>query len=519
MRRTGSLRFAVLVSVCSVVYLLFFYHLAERDLWSSHEARAGQDAQNMLTDGFGSVPHLFDRQLDLQKPPLYYWLVATVASVRGESVDAWAVRLPAALAGLLGVLGVAAFLWRLGRPRAGLIAALVLATSKNYTWLARVGRIDMPLTLAVGVALAAFYMYARASGGRKPSVDGAPSDHATSTGGLRPSLAWALLAYVAVAVAILLKGPIGAVLPAVVWASHLLVEGRWRPKWRTSLWWGVPLVLMLTVPWFWWANEQTNGQFFRVFFWKHNVARGFGNEETGAMHARPFWFYGAHLFGDLLPWALLLPAALWYFCRHQRWRQDAEARFGLVWLLSVLLLLSCLRFKRSDYLLPAYPGAALFLGCVAERWSQTLAHPRRWATAFGVIVIGCLGAWWYYIDVQLPRHEPEREMHRFAAEVRRIVPPPQGVLFFRTEAHALAFHLKPPLNTFLEWENLDIWAGRPGSHYIVMSPESAGEWPQHVTSGRLIEVLRCTQFHSRHERPLVLMRTQPGKPKTEARSQ
>jgi 4-amino-4-deoxy-L-arabinose transferase-like glycosyltransferase len=507
-----------LVIVGCLAALLFFYHLAERDLWSSHEARAGQDAQNMLTDGFGSVPHLFDRQLDLQKPPLYYWLVAAVAYCRGEAVDAWDVRLPAALAGWLGVLGMAAFLWRLGRPRAGLIAALVLATSKNYTWLARVGRIDMPLTLAVGVALGAFYLRSQASGGRKPP-EGTHSDCTLRLEGLRPPLAWALLGYLAIAAAILLKGPIGAVLPAAVWISHCLVEGRWRSFWRSSLWWGVPLVLLVTVPWFWWANEQTNGQFFRVFFWKHNLARGFSTEEDGAMHARPFWFYGVHLFGDLVPWALLLPAAVVYFVRQQRWRQDAEARFGLVWLLSVLVLLSCLRFKRSDYLLPAYPGAALFLGCVAERWLGTLTHPRRWATAFGTIVGGCVVAWWYYIDVQLPRVEPQREMRRFAAEVRRVVPLPQGVLFFRTEAHALAFHLKPPLNTFLEWENLDIWAGRPGSHFIVMSPESAAEWPRHVTSGKLVEVLRSTHINGRHERPLVLMRTQPGKRASAARKQ
>src|SRR5262245_33429918 len=89
---------------------LFFYRLAERDLWSSHEGRAGQDAQSVLTRGPWSVPRLFDEQLDLQKPPLYYWLVAAVAHVRGVVVDAWAVRLPAALAGWLGVLGLAGLL-------------------------------------------------------------------------------------------------------------------------------------------------------------------------------------------------------------------------------------------------------------------------------------------------------------------------------------------------------------------------------------------------------------------------
>jgi hypothetical protein len=97
-----------------------------------------------------------------------------------------------------------------------------------------------------------------------------------------------------------------------------------------------------------------------------------------------------------------------------------------------------------------------------------------------------------------------------AAEVRRLVPPPQGVLFFRTEAHALAFHLGPPLNTFLEWENLDVWAGRPGTHYILMPREAADEWRQHVTAGQLIEVLSTTFLSGDRPRELVLMRTSSG---------
>src|SRR5438105_4732100 len=106
---------------------LFFYRLAERDLWSSHEARAAQDAQTMLLDQQWGMPRLFDRRPDLQKPPLYYWLVAAIARLRGDTVDAWAVRLPAACAACAGLW----MLYLLGvvqrRPLAGLIAAVLLA--------------------------------------------------------------------------------------------------------------------------------------------------------------------------------------------------------------------------------------------------------------------------------------------------------------------------------------------------------------------------------------------------------
>src|SRR5438552_2897804 len=69
--------------------------------------------------------------------------------------------------------------------------------------------------------------------------------------------------------------------------------------------------------------------------------------------------------GFSLPiWELLLPPALWLLWRY---REDREARFGAAWLFGVFVFLSCMRFKRADYLLPAYPGAALLLGCILER--------------------------------------------------------------------------------------------------------------------------------------------------------
>jgi 4-amino-4-deoxy-L-arabinose transferase-like glycosyltransferase len=141
------------------IYFLFFRRLIDRDLWSSHEARAGMDAQTILDGGSWGLPQLFDGRPELQKPPLYYWLVASLGWLRGGRVDTWAVRLPAAGAATLSVFAVLAGLaWGRRRPSAGLLAALVLATAVHFIWLARIGRIDMPLTLSVTLALGSFYL-------------------------------------------------------------------------------------------------------------------------------------------------------------------------------------------------------------------------------------------------------------------------------------------------------------------------------------------------------------------------
>src|SRR5262245_3582228 len=165
---TGTpMRVGILVLLAGWLFLLFLHGLADRDLWNSNEARAGMDAQDLL-DGDWLLPHLYDGRPDLQKPPLYYWLVAALARLRGGTVDAWAVRLPAALAGLGCVLALALGLaCGRGRPLAGLLAGTVLATAVHFTWLARIGRIDMPLTLAVTAAAGSTYL-ARAA--RRPAL-------------------------------------------------------------------------------------------------------------------------------------------------------------------------------------------------------------------------------------------------------------------------------------------------------------------------------------------------------------
>src|SRR5438552_18496243 len=105
---TDSQRSNTWLYLCSCVLVcgafLFFYRLADRDLWSSHEGRAAQDAQTVLSEHQWGLPRLFDGKIELQKPPLYYWLVAGIAALRGGQVDAWSVRLPAAGAALGTVL-------------------------------------------------------------------------------------------------------------------------------------------------------------------------------------------------------------------------------------------------------------------------------------------------------------------------------------------------------------------------------------------------------------------------------
>jgi 4-amino-4-deoxy-L-arabinose transferase-like glycosyltransferase len=490
--------FIVLALLCGP---LFFYRLADRDLWSSHEARAGMDAQSLLDADAWGLPHLYDGRAELQKPPLYYWLVAAAARARGAPVDAWDVRLPATAAALGCVLGLAALGAARGRPAAGLLAGAVLATAVHFTWLARIGRVDMPLTLSVTVALGAYYL-----------SRGVPD--------VRRRAAHLLPGYLALAAAVLLKGPIGLVLPAAVVACHLAVERELPVPWavrpwgrlcrRLGLWWGLPLVLGLTVPWFLWADAKTGGGLSQVFLLHHNLDRALGGTELAS---HPWWAYGPYFAVYFLPWTPLLVLGVVWCHRRGYWRDDPGARFGLAWLLAVVGVLSASSFKRADYLLPAYPGAAWFLGCVLERRLREVSArgARRAAAAFGAAVGLAALSWVVRVAWYLPAHEAFRDYRPLAAAVRAGAPPPAEVIFFRTEAHALAFHVGRPLAVVVEWQDLRERLRRPGDHLVVMPQAARDDCRRHLSGVALERVTANTDLAGgAHERPLVLLRARPA---------
>ena len=94
----------------------------------------------------------FNFQLRMNKPVLSYWNVA--ASYRLFGVSEWSERLPIALGGLVDRRprrSVSAACW--AGHTAGLLAALVLATSPRLLLLARRIIIDIHITMWTGLVL------------------------------------------------------------------------------------------------------------------------------------------------------------------------------------------------------------------------------------------------------------------------------------------------------------------------------------------------------------------------------
>ena len=128
---------------------------------------------------------------------------------------------------------------------------------------------------------------------------------------------------------------------------------------------------------------------------------------------------------------------------------------------------------------------------------------------FAVVVAACAIAWTAYNACVVPYEENGWPYRRVGHEVRRRTEMP--VIFFRAESHVLAFHVGAPLDTILEWENLEWWAGREFPVYFVMPEDCARDWYRNLAGVQLDEVLR-TADHVRDDggRSWVVMRSRGG---------
>jgi 4-amino-4-deoxy-L-arabinose transferase-like glycosyltransferase len=192
---------ALLVIAWAVAYLP---NLGTRPL-RLEEGRRATPAREMLASGDFVRPTLYGDTY-LNKPPLYYWLVAAVGSVLG-GVTPLAVRLPSALAALGCALVALRFAPKdLSRETRALAAVLVLA-SATLLDKGTLGEIDASLCLLVAAALKCWW-------------DGNRADGQT----LGSWLAVGIL----LGVAGLLKGPAGPALFYLAVGPFLIWQGQWR---------------------------------------------------------------------------------------------------------------------------------------------------------------------------------------------------------------------------------------------------------------------------------------------------
>lgn len=344
--RPPALDLAAVVALSAAV---FFSHLGSFGFWEPDEGRYAEIAREMLERGNLAgliVPHL-NYVAYVEKPPLLYWL--TTLSFGAFGVGEFAARLPVALAAVAGVLAAYYFAFRAFDRRRAVLTAAVLTTTPLYALLAQVLTTDMLLTALVTVATFALFLHWQ-SGGR-----------------------WCWIAYVAMGLAMLAKGPVGAVLPVLsmlaflAWNRELKLPAVIR---RFHALPGCALSLLIAAPWFVVMTMRVPG-FFDFYFIGEHLRRAF---DSNYSHSEPFYFYGPVLALGLLPWSLLVPFLTW-----RESPRNPARRFCLCAAVVTLVLFSSATSKLIPYVLPALPFLAVLIadGLAACAWPSDRARAAR----------------------------------------------------------------------------------------------------------------------------------------------
>jgi 4-amino-4-deoxy-L-arabinose transferase-like glycosyltransferase len=356
--------------VVAAAALLLLPGLGAPDLWAPDEPRYAQVAEELRAGAGHRVLLHLDGEPYAQKPPLYFWLAA-LAGAPGGRVTERAARLPSALAGVATVaLTLALGSALLGRT-SGVLGAALLLTLPAYARLARRAQLDVLLALLELVALAAY-----ARGAWLPALR-------------RSDLAWL---HGALGLAVLAKGPVGALVPLLALAAHRVWEGRPRPLRGLA----PPAFLLLSLGpaavWLAAAAAAAPPGFLADALGENLLGRFF----LGTSHARPATYYLTQLPLDFLPWTLLWPALVRVgrrvFAEPGSPRASAW-RLLLCWVGAALLFFGASAGKRGLYLLPAFPALALLCGDAAAGLLPARGRAPRWERGlFGLLVAAALAA-------------------------------------------------------------------------------------------------------------------------------
>ena len=354
---------AALQSTPALLALLAVWLLATlglRPLLLPDEGRYAEVARAML-HGDPLVPTLNGLSF-FHKPPLFYWL--DMAAMRLFGTSEFAGRFGSAVGAW--VMGAALLLalrrWHAAQgPRGAAIALGVLATTPFFYVGAQYANHDM---LVGGLITAAVLALVRA-------LDEPP----------RVDLRWLVAGWVLCALAMLAKGLIGIVLPALVIGPWLLAQGRWRQMLELLHPLGLLAFAVVAAPWFV-AMQLRYPGYFDYFFVEQHFRRF---EQSNFNNVQGAWFFIAVMPLLTLPWSAWLPAAL-----RRTWaaRRDPGQRMPLLyawWVVAVLGFFSMPSSKLVGYALPALaPWCALLALAIVARGG------RAWPWVMGASALACV---------------------------------------------------------------------------------------------------------------------------------
>jgi 4-amino-4-deoxy-L-arabinose transferase-like glycosyltransferase len=360
-------------AVLALTAILYFTRLGAKALWAS-EFRWAEIAREMIRSGNYFWPTI-NGHLYYDKPLGSYWLVLASIPVSG-GMNETAARLPCAIAGLLAVGLLMLLARRLYDSRIGVIAGFILATSFSFVFFSRTASADVETIAGELGALLLFLKHED-----------------------RPTGWWVVWLWIVMAITSLTKGLLGFVLPIMVmglyatlsdgWARFgermlhgaigerigwIIERNRWLFNWRSII--AIPIGLAIYMVPFRISRAVMGSSAGLDMVFRENVVRFFEPFD----HRGPVYLYLYVIFALMAPWSILLPAAL-VEAHHQR-RLKAEParadRFALIFFWSTFIFFTLSGSRRSYYILPILPAAAMLVArMLTSPWEQLSGWARR----------------------------------------------------------------------------------------------------------------------------------------------
>jgi 4-amino-4-deoxy-L-arabinose transferase-like glycosyltransferase len=292
----------------------------------------------------------------LEKPPLMLW--STAAFFRLFGVSEFTARLGSALSGVALVGLLHAWLTLRRNALTAWCCTVMLLSTFGFLHVARVGEMDVLLSLGCAMALIGLCEVQRGA-----------------------TQGWWLF-WIGAAVALMTKGAASITL-AITCALALLLIGELRRGMQAGAFWlGGSLFLALVLPWHLAMYRQFGSVFAEQYLGLHVLTRATSQIEG---HITPWWFYLRVLLVSAAPWVLLYPFALWRILTPPGWhiharflrmsgppQQPAEPQTNLrpfaIFALVVLELFSIAQTRLPHYIAPVYPALSVVTAVWLESW-------------------------------------------------------------------------------------------------------------------------------------------------------
>lgn len=480
-----------IAALAIVIVILVMQRLGRADVCSDAEAVAGVFVQQMVEHGETWFP-LANGSIPIATPPLFHWTALVIDRVFGIThVAARNLRLPSAIYAIASAILTMLFAANAIGLEAGVLAGLTLAGSYQFISLARVGDADMTLTFFEALALFSFFWWMRARDRRGPTPGDAGRGHL-------------YLLAIALGLAVLAKGPVGALIPGVAIVIFMFADGRARQI-LAMLDPGV-IIVGIAIASSWYLACYFSGRFELL---THQVEVENIGRFDGVMGSMSPWFYIAPILLNSLPFSFFVPIAVVRALRSRKQDDAREAKAegiadcrarecvricAIFWIVTVVFF-SLAAYKRSDYLLPLWPPSAVMLAW----WLVTISHShlrRAAGVAYGVVAAGLIVFNFIYIPHGESASCGGDSYSPVAEEVARVVEPdaPIYLFGFTDEPAPLVFYLN---------REVHLLTGRLGdapAGYVLV-PESI--WQQNQQTALDLEPV-LTSEHGSHR--LVLLR-------------